>query len=140
MRADTEHYSTRSSDFIHHMFMYVTGVLISYSHHIPPASKPRRAVRQGSAPLRDTKLSSSLCLRWCPITRRHDRQPRLDADCGKAEPQTECVIWSLKRNKVKENSAGIVVCWLRQQLTHLDHRRFSLKMDGNTTFWPQCWI
>lgn len=109
MRADIEHYSMGSSNFIYHMFMYVTGVLISYSHHIPPASKPHRAVRQGSEPLCGTELTSSLCLRWCPITRRHDRQPQLDADCGKAELQTECVIWSLKRNKIKKISAGIVV-------------------------------
>lgn len=109
MCADTEHNSAGSSNFIYRMFMYVTGVLISYSQHIPPASKPRRAVRQGSAPLCDTELSSSMCLRWYPITRRHDRQPQLDADSGKAELQTECVIWSLKRNKIKKNSAGIVV-------------------------------
>lgn len=35
-------------------------------------------------PLWDVELCSSPCSSWCPIGRRHDWQPLLDADSGEA--------------------------------------------------------
>lgn len=35
-------------------------------------------------PLWDAELCSSPCSGWCPIGRRHDWQPLLDAVCGEA--------------------------------------------------------
>lgn len=49
----------------------------------------------GPDPLCDAELRTSLCLRWCPIVRRHDWQPRRDRDCN--DQKVELVSSSVTR-------------------------------------------